>query len=799
MRSLSTLASKHRIVLCAVLLILGITASRQAPSAYYAAATALPFAALAVANRGRFLFVIFFPLGIALPFFELHTPDPVLSEVVNKNAVITGWLYQNAQKKPGSIKIPLKVDSVTHSGKTVRAEGKILLYSNGLESLAYGDSVEVRLRIKPVSVFKNPGASGYEKRLAAKGVFFTAYSDERKIKTGGVHGDANTALRLINKLRADYAVFVRKNLAPTGAEIVNSLSIGEKGAIADELKRKFTMLGIGHLFAISGLHVGVAAVFFYMVVKWILKRSEYLMVVFIVPKIAAAATIPAVFFYSLLTGLSNSSVRAAIMAAVYLTAIIAGRRDDRLNSLAAAAIIILFLTPGALFEASFILSFSAVLGILLALSRFSAKEKTDGGAPAGGKTVAQKTRTALSAALFTTAAATVATLPFIINMFGFLPVLTFPANIAAMPVALTMVPLCILSLVVFAALGFVPVFLLDILSLLAAALAGIAETMSSLAPAVTVPAFGKLTFALFYLLAVSLLLTRWKGKTLHATAFLAVCLAASAAYDIRPAGGKEMEASFFDAGRKNVALFTFPDGKTVLVKGGFSKKARSDFIDKAVVSPALLRKRITKTDFLILLSGDGSQLNGAAALIEKNGVENLWINGSKLNNRLWNAVENNDVLWKNIHYAPPVLTVGEDDMTQVKFLKLWKKLGIADSTVPYPLLVKNRLWKSLVPVDGICSQHIRKRHGKTVSKRYKKRYCVSVRNQEKQQRHDSCVGEGGAAGDCNLPELPGAVGRGGTFSPSPRKRRPKEWFRSFQTERGLQKRKVFPRPEARPD
>ncbi len=682
------LVSRHRIVACAVLLILAIAVSRHTPSVYHSAAIALPFATLAVADYRRFAFLIFFPIGIAIPSFELARPDPTLAAVAGKEAIVTGWLYENAQKKPGSVKIPLKVETVSHSGKTVRANGEIFVYSNGLENLAYGDSIEARLKITPVSSFKNPGTEGYKKRLAAKGIFFTAYTDRDKIKAGGAHKDANTALRLINTLRRDYSVFVRKNLAPTGAEIVNSLSIGEKGALPDELKRKFTTLGIGHLFAISGLHVGIAAVFFYMAVKWLLKRSEYLMVVFIVQKIAAAATIPAVFLYSLLTGMSNSSLRAAIMAAVYLIAIIAGRRDDRLNALAAAAVIILLATPGALFEASFILSFSAVLGILLALNYFTAAGKQKDDAPPFEKTVAQKTGAAVSAIVFTTAAATVATLPFVINMFGLLPVLTFPANIAAMPLALAMVPLCVLSLAVFAVLGFVPVFLLDILSLLAAALAGTAGALSSVGPVVAVPALGKQTFVLFYLFIASALLIKRSRKMLYLTVVLGAFLVANAAYDIRPPGTKETEASFFDAGRKNIALFTFPDGKTVLIKGGFSKRARSDFIDKAVVSPALLRKRIAEIDFLLLLSGDASQLNGASALIEKNGVERLWTNGSKLNDKLWKAVENKRVLWKNIHYAPPVMNIGKNNTTEVKFLKLWEKLGIADSTVPSPLLVK---------------------------------------------------------------------------------------------------------------
>ncbi len=254
MSEAQALFSKHKIVVCAVLLILGITAAQQMPSAYYAAAASLPFLMTVVRLR-KTGFLIFFPLGLILPFFDYEAPDPALVANEGRRAVVTGWLYENAQKRPGSVKIPLKVETVSHSGEDLRADGKIIVYSNGLDNLAYGDSVRAPLRIRRAEDFKNPGNTGYAERLASKGVFFTAYSDSAKIKTGKTHESANPILRLANGLRRNYAVFIRKNLPQAQAEILNSLSIGEKGAVPEHLKRKFSAVGIGHLFAISELRL----------------------------------------------------------------------------------------------------------------------------------------------------------------------------------------------------------------------------------------------------------------------------------------------------------------------------------------------------------------------------------------------------------------------------------------------------------------------------------------------------------------------------------------------------------------
>ena len=706
MPRLSAIVSRHLIVVCAVLLILGVAAGTVASaeaSVYHAALPGALFVTAAAVRFSRFGFALFFPLGLLLPFAHAHHPDPELSRAGGARVTVSGRLYENAVKRPGSVRIPVEVDSVTAGGKTRDAGGRVLVYSDGHEGLAYGDRVTARTRLRPVKGYKNPGAGGYEERLAARGVFFTAYAGERDIKTDGRGENSNPLLRAVGELRRDYSAFIRKKLNPVAAEIVNSLSIGDKGALPDDVRRNFSALGIGHLLAISGLHVGVAAVFFYMLLKWLLKRSRYLMLTLVVPRTAAAATIPAVFFYALLTGLSNSSTRAAIMAAVYLTAMIIGRKNDRLNSLAAAAIIILVASPAALFEASFILSFSAVLGILLALNRF------DGDGTERRDSVWRKAGRAVAAILFTTAAATAATLPFVINMFGFVPVLTFPANLVAMPLALAMVPLCIVSVAFFAAAGFVPGFLLDALAVFSSALTGAADIMAGAGPAVVVPVLSGETVAVFYMCAAALLAaSRAVKPSLYAAAALSLLLAASAAYDLRPAHGKHTEAVFFDAGRKKAALFIFADGKTVLIKGGFSKKARSDFIEKAVILPALRAKRVTKTDTLILLSNDRGHLNGAAALIEGGNVENLWINSPKLNNRLWETIEKHGVVWRKIYRSPP-------DRHAVKFLQLHEKLGIADSSVPYPVLVR----VSYGDTSFLLMESIHNTRGKGVEKVYK--------------------------------------------------------------------------------
>ena len=83
---------------------------------------------------------------------------------------------------------------------------------------------------------------------------------------------------------------------------------------------------------------------------------------------AALLTIFPVVAYGLVAGMAPSTQRAVMMVAAFLAAAILDRQTDTLNTLAAAALIIVVLSPPALFSISFQLSFGAVFTIVYGLA-----------------------------------------------------------------------------------------------------------------------------------------------------------------------------------------------------------------------------------------------------------------------------------------------------------------------------------------------------------------------------------------------------------------------------------------------
>jgi competence protein ComEC len=125
---------------------------------------------------------------------------------------------------------------------------------------------------------------------------------------------------------------------------------------------------VGHVLAISGLHIGIVATVAFFFFQKLLSFVRPLLWRAWTRKGAAIFSLVPVCIYGLVSGMSPSTQRAVIMVGAFLMTFLFERERDTLNTLALAAFIILILFPHSLFSISFQLSFLAVLSILYGLS-----------------------------------------------------------------------------------------------------------------------------------------------------------------------------------------------------------------------------------------------------------------------------------------------------------------------------------------------------------------------------------------------------------------------------------------------
>ncbi len=137
--------------------------------------------------------------------------------------------------------------------------------------------------------------------------------------------------------------------------LIVAMALGWKTPLTGEVNDIFMRSGTMHVFAISGLHIGLIA--------WIL--VELLRLIRVSRAACGWIAIPLVWFYIAATGWQASAIRSAIMSSVVVAGWAFNRPGQLLNSLAVSAWMILIWDPGQLFQASFQLSFAAVAGLVL--------------------------------------------------------------------------------------------------------------------------------------------------------------------------------------------------------------------------------------------------------------------------------------------------------------------------------------------------------------------------------------------------------------------------------------------------
>jgi ComEC/Rec2-related protein len=226
--------------------------------------------------------------------------------------------------------------------------------------------------------------------------------------------------------------------------VIAGIALGAREEGSDELLPAFRQTGTLHLFAVSGLHVGMFGLLLWLVLRPLrVSRRQAILII-----------IPALFFYALITGAKPSSLRAATMISIALGGFLLDRPITAANSLAAAALVLLGWDTNQLFLPGFQLSFCVVSSILLLTPplhrRMSDWLRPDPFLPRKLYTRRQRAQAqggqAAAAALSVSTAAWLGSLPLTIAFFHLVPLVAVPANILAVPLAFGILAISMLSL-----------------------------------------------------------------------------------------------------------------------------------------------------------------------------------------------------------------------------------------------------------------------------------------------------------------------------------------------------------------
>lgn len=534
--------------------------------------------------------------------------------------------------------------------------------SPNLPRLAYGDRIKLTAKFRLPRNFRNPGAFDYEGYLSGRGISTLASVKAEDIEVlPGTSGSRLGFWR--SRIRHSILEHIREQglWSREDAALFAAMIVGDDSLLLRNVREEFQQTGVYHLLVVSGMNVALLA----FAVFWLARRLH-------LPEWAASlATIALSVFYAYIAGMGVPIVRAVLMLSLFLVARLLYRDRSGLNATGFAALVVLVLSPKALFDAGFQLTFLALLAItgisLPLLERTSApyrqalhhldstgydlglepkvaQFRLDLRLVAGR--LAQFFGTTLARIMITSAAGAILALYELVVVSAItqavlvLPMRTYfhraailglPANVLVLPLAGVMLNAGVAAI----ALSYVSLPFAHLAAWLAAA--SLHWTLRCL------HALSQLHLAqwrvsdpgplLVLLAAAGILVALAAVRRQRAVAFAGMALlflsgGVVAVYQSAPKTERgNLEITTIDVGQGDSLLVISPEGRTMLIDGGGSiGPVHSEFdFGEDVVAPYLWSRGLERLDVVALTHAHGDHIGGLPRIIENFHPAELWV------------------------------------------------------------------------------------------------------------------------------------------------------------------------------
>jgi competence protein ComEC len=585
--------------------------------------------------------------GISMTLYDPPAPDHIVQWAEKEKIVIDGVVSENPRVSEDRTSLVLEATRVSGEGFSQGVSGKLLLsVGENTRFFKYGDLIRTEVRLKLPRSFGNPGAFNYERYLRLQDIRVRGYvNDPGKIVLIR-EGQGDPMRQAMEKFRTRIRDRIRAQAPFPEGTLIQAMTLGEQSEIPRDIQDRFNRTGTSHIIAISGFNVGIIALITFFLIRTLLKTSEYLLLRYNIQRLAALFAFAPVVFYGFVAGLGMSTVRALLMTLALLVTILMGRGRDLFNTLALAAFAILVVSPAALFDISFQLSFMAVASILLFMPGITERLTAW---KSGAETRMARLGRRIAADLFlfvaVSAACTLGTLPFIVYYFNRISNITLVANLLLVPIlGFVVLPLSMVLILVAPLSQTLSAVLIDITTVLTRLCLDINDWLAALpgsSSIITTPTFAELAAYYVILITAALLLGLpgrttgdahifWtRRKTASAMALALIFLAGDAVWLHRKLENPEsLRVTFLNVGHASAALVEFPGGKRMLVDGGGSYDDRFD-VGRYVVAPFLWNERIGTIDTVVLTHPHPDHVNGLPYIIDNFGVQEIWTNGDE--------------------------------------------------------------------------------------------------------------------------------------------------------------------------
>ncbi len=310
-------------------------------------------------DMGAFV-VIFFTLimGFMLMSNEITTRNHIY-DLKENTVIVQGKIYKIENTAFGK-NIYLKGVEVENGEKNVSVK-RIFVNTEKIPNVKIGNIIKVRGKLRQFEEAANKGnfdsrkyylSLGFYGKIEA-GTIEVINSDYSGIRQG-LYELRMEIIERLEKLCSDnkgiFSIINNKN------GIIGAIILGDKTDLDSDIKELYSVSGIAHILAISGLHISFIGMAIYRLLR---RRFRFLF--------SAAVSIPVVLSFGIMSGFGISTIRAIIMFILKIIGEVLGRKYDAITAISLAGLVLLVQNPFVVCNSGFQMSFGAIIAIVLIL------------------------------------------------------------------------------------------------------------------------------------------------------------------------------------------------------------------------------------------------------------------------------------------------------------------------------------------------------------------------------------------------------------------------------------------------
>jgi competence protein ComEC len=321
---------------------------------------------------GCFLMAAFFLVGALLSQIESRPMDSSriarrydAGEIAPGDPLeVTAGIVGEPEPAPESFYVTLQVESVRVKGSEQRASGVVLLMArtpneqttSQYQALAlhHGARIRVLTMLDRETDFRNPGVSPFTEYLERKGYDATGVIKSPLLIERLDDAKVFLPLAWLYQWRARLQSEFNRKFSPDTAGVLNAAMLGNSHNVSRSTAERFRAGGTFHILVISGMQIAFIAGIAFVIVRRITRKR-------LMQFILASGFLWA---YTIAVGAEASVTRAAMMFTIAAFAPVVARKPVSLNTIGAAALVLLICKPSDLFDPSFQLTFLSVLAII---------------------------------------------------------------------------------------------------------------------------------------------------------------------------------------------------------------------------------------------------------------------------------------------------------------------------------------------------------------------------------------------------------------------------------------------------